>query len=104
MFHVEHLGCAECGTTHPHEPCEACGQIVHVGEWPFCPHGKPYGTAIDDQLAGGPQWIENLGDQPVYVETKSQLAREARARGRVPFVRHAPGPSGDRSKHTTRWV
>lgn len=22
------------------ERCEACGQIVRVGEWPYCPHGR----------------------------------------------------------------
>ena len=35
---------------------------------------------IDDQLPGGPQWIENLDHEPVWVEDKSQLKREMDAR------------------------
>lgn len=33
-------------------------------------------NVIDDQLPGGPQWIENLGHEPVWVEDKSQLKKE----------------------------
>ena len=35
------LGCQQCGTYSAHEPCSDCGKIVHIGEWPKCPHGKP---------------------------------------------------------------
>lgn len=33
------MNCDVCGAVE-HEPCEKCGQVVHVGEWPFCPHGQ----------------------------------------------------------------
>jgi hypothetical protein len=82
--------------------CETCGAEYEVGDWPWCPHGAYGGTNITDTIVGG-QMIENLGDQPVYVESKSQLAREAKARGLRWNVRHAPGPHGDKSKITTRW-
>ena len=102
--HLQPQPCEQCGTMNPCRPCEVCGLTVHISSWPWCPHGKPYGTAISDELRGGARFIENLGDEPVWVETESQLKREARARGLRPFVRHAPGPHGDKSKHTTRWV
>lgn len=32
------MNCDVCGALE-HEPCEKCGAIVHVGQFPFCPHG-----------------------------------------------------------------
>lgn len=59
---------------------------------------------IDDQLPGGPQWIENLGHRPVYIESKTQLREETAARGLQSFVRHVGKPGSDQSDHTSRWV
>jgi hypothetical protein len=59
---------------------------------------------ISDALPGGPQTLENLGDRPVYVETKSQLRAELAARNLQAFVRHVPPPDSDKSKETQRWV
>lgn len=70
------------------EPCEKCGKAVQIGEWPFCPHGFSVHGVIDDQLEGGPRFFETLGHEPVWIESKSQLRREAEARGKIPFVRH----------------
>lgn len=39
---------------------------------------------IDDQLPGGPRWIENMSAQPVYVENKTQWHAEMKRHG----VRH----------------
>ena len=52
---------------------------------------------IDDQLDGGPQWIENLGHDPVWVEDKSQLKRELQKRDLQPAVRSekTPAPRSD---------
>lgn len=83
--------------------CDACGQAYTVGDWPFCPHGRYCGTNVTDTFVGG-QWIENLDDKPVYVEGRQHLEREAKARGLQLFERHAPGPHGDKSKFTTRWI
>lgn len=97
--------CEVCGTGTPHEPCEDCGQIVHVGEWYACPHGYPgktkgfeaffdYGlgkmvTTIGDiNAACRPHW-EN--DQYVHIQPRDKSAsyyrelnerREARRMGR----------------------
>lgn len=42
---------------------------------------------IDDTLPGGARWMHNLGDQPVWVETKTQLREEMAKRGLVPAER-----------------
>lgn len=88
--------------------CEKCGKEIRVGEWAWCPHGFPEragGVAvIDDQLPGGPQMLENLSHEPVYVETKSQLRAEMHARGLRQHVRHVGEKGSDKSKNTTRWI
>jgi hypothetical protein len=63
--------------------CEKCGNAMQVGEWPFCPHGFPSSrlNVISDELPNGPYWCETLSHEPVYVTSKSHLAREAAARG-----------------------
>jgi hypothetical protein len=74
--------------------CPTCGKQLALGEWPFCGgrnnHGFPlHGVSIqDDQLEGGPRWFETLGHDPVFIESKSQLKREADARGLENVVRH----------------
>lgn len=88
--------------------CDRCFQPEDVGEHGvgLCPYEprKRFATIIDDQLPGGPQMLENLGPEPVYVESKSQLRSEMAARGLRPAVRHVSGRDGDRSKITTRWI
>jgi len=90
------------------DTCDRCGATLHLGEWPYCPHGfpaRPGGVAmIDDQLTGGARFIENLGPQPVWVETKSQLRAELAARGLMPKVQHVSGRESDKSAHTSRWI
>lgn len=92
--------------------CVKCGKKLAVGEWPFCggqnAHGIPEragGTAmIDDQLAGGARLFENLGAEPVYVASKSQLRDEMRARGLRSHVEHRGVPGTDKSPQTQRWI
>jgi hypothetical protein len=50
--------------------------------------------AIDDTFIGG-RIYENLGHEPVYIQSR----RELKARGLVEMVRHIPG-----SPHTTSWA
>ena len=62
-------------------PC-ACGE----------PADRIYGGAgsnvIDDTLPGGPRWMHNLGDVPIWVEKKSDLRQLMQARGLVPAERN----------------
>jgi len=97
--------------------CVTCGAeweaLVKVGEQPNCRCGQPSekiwrgrtANVIPDSFIGG-QMIENLGPQPVYVESRSQLRAEAAARGLMPLVQHRPSPGSDKNRegHTSRWV
>jgi hypothetical protein len=85
--------------------CPQCGERKDAFAWDTDPHpqcamhevrmievGSPLSAArnlgvIDDQLPNGPHWCETLGHEPVWVESKSQLRREAEARGFVNVVR-----------------
>ena len=82
--------------------CEACGHEMQPGDWPFCPHEKA-GTAqmIDDTLPGGPRWMHNLGDQPIFISTKTELKQEMSARGLVPAERNTYNKD-DKSPWATR--
>lgn len=85
--------------------CLKCGHEFKVSDWPWCPHDRSStGTgAIDDTFIGG-RIYENLGHEPVYVESRSQLKRELAARGLEEFVRHTPVPGSSRSPHTSSWT
>ena len=54
--------------------CAKCG-VVMARLWTETP------ATIDDTLPGGARWIENLGHDPVWVETKTQLKAELDRRG-----------------------
>jgi hypothetical protein len=56
--------------------CERCGSTYGIGDWYDCPHGRYGGTAIPDDYPGG-LTIENMGNEPVTVYSKSELLREA---------------------------
>jgi hypothetical protein len=78
--------------------CPKCGHEMTVSDWPWCPHGRGMTAAIDDTFIGG-RIYENLGHEPVFIESRSHLQRELKARGLVEMVRHVPG-----SVHTTSWA
>jgi hypothetical protein len=89
--------------------CPVCGEILQLGEWPFCGGKNHHGSAshfnvIDDAITGGARHFENLGHTPVYIESKSQLKAELKARGLEPHVRHVGVPGSDKSPNTTRWT
>jgi len=86
--------------------CDKCGAAVRHGDWPFCgPDGthERAGTVqvIDDTLQGGARYLWNLGDQPVWCETKTQYKAELAARGLVQDERKSYNKS-DRSPYATR--
>jgi hypothetical protein len=70
--------------------CEKCGASYDIGDWPFCPHGRPAGTVISDSIPGG-QLIENLGPEPVRVYSETERRKIMKERGLVDYVRHRPG-------------
>jgi hypothetical protein len=84
--------------------CHSCGKSLEVGDWPYCPHGRAKMSVIDDTIAGGARYFENLGPERVWVESKSQLRAELSARGLRPRVQHVGEQGSDKSRNTTRWV
>jgi hypothetical protein len=88
--------------------CDRCFKPLAEGEHGegVCPYEprKRVASIVDDTIAGGPRMFENLGAEPVYIETKSQLRAEMRARGLREFVRHVGDKGSDKSKNTSRWI
>jgi len=83
--------------------CEACGAVLVVGSWPWCPHGLGVNAVQDDSIIGG-EVIENLTDKPITVYSKSERKRLLKETGHDEFVRHIGTPGSDKSPHTTRWT
>ncbi|MGH7177866.1 MAG: hypothetical protein ACREJC_10830 [Tepidisphaeraceae bacterium] len=99
---------------HDHR-CQSCGAVFEAlvkwddcssacacggtGERIYLPVGATH--VIDDTLPGGARWMHNLGDTPVWVETKTQYRQELQARGLVPADRKAYNKN-DRSPYTSR--
>jgi hypothetical protein len=85
------------------EKCSTCDQIVGIGDWPFCPHGRASIGAQSDGIPGG-ETLENVGPEPVTFYSRSEKRRYLKEHGLVEFVRHVPVPGSDRSPHTTSWT
>lgn len=89
---LEVRGDMESQGGHAMTRCDKCGQELQVGDYPFCKNGSGHGpwrvSVIDDTLEGGPRFFENMGDAPVWIESKSQWRREVAARNLVHVDRH----------------
>jgi hypothetical protein len=73
--------------------CDRCYRPLDEGKhgWMLCPLEPRRGfMVIDDQLEGGPRRFETLGHDAPYIESKSQLRREAEARGLIPVGDRKP--------------
>lgn len=80
--------------------CESCGKDLHVGEWPFCPHGFGANTVIGDEID---VWIKhglcNPDGTPCHYTSRAEMNQEAKRRGMVNMVRHT-----DQDHHVKRWI
>ena len=64
-------------------------------------------AVIGDDIPGGVEIRHGLCNEdgsPRRYYSKSEMAREAKARGLENTVRHAPLRGTDKSPHTSRWV
>ena len=82
------------GSGYPTPACDQCGAPTVQA---FLGHRN----VIDDTLTGGARWMHNLGDKPVWIETKTQLKQELAARGLVQAERNSYNRD-DRSPYATR--
>lgn len=69
--------------------CETCGAVLHIGDFPFCPHGLVRDVAVKSDTLD--RCFENLGHDPVYCRTQADLQREMDARGLEPRDTWVPG-------------
>jgi hypothetical protein len=83
--------------------CEKCGEELHHGDYPFCPHGRGALGAQSDGIPGG-ETLENVGPEPVTFYSRSEKRRYLKEHGLVEMVRHVPVPGSDKSEHTTSWT
>ena len=60
--------------------CQSCGEAIAIGQWPWCPHGTPYGSVISDTIIGG-QTIETLDHEEMTFYSKQAIRDAADARG-----------------------
>jgi hypothetical protein len=82
-----------------HPPCPTCGAATERW-WPI--GGSATHGISSDEFIGG-KWIENLDTKPIWVESRSHLKREMKARGLEERIRHVGQDHGDKSPFTTRW-
>ena len=82
--------------------CPTCHEVLEVGDWPYCPHGRSkygaHGIVTDEQYIGG-QVIENLDHDPVTVYSRQQLKQEVAKRG----LTWEPKWAGPTDKYLTNW-
>lgn len=88
---------------------------LKVGERPPCPecgattdtYWESSASVIPDEIPGG-MWVHhgicNEDGTPRKYYSKSEMAAEAKRRGLVNLVRHAPESlESDKSRHTIKW-
>jgi hypothetical protein len=51
-----------------YQRCDDCGQRYTVGDWPYCPHGKPYGMMtfvpyFDEHICEEGAWVTSLAQR-----------------------------------------
>lgn len=87
--------------------CDKCGTELHVGDYPFCPHGRGANSVIGDDIPGGLEIKHGLcnpdGTARRY-DSKSAIAAEAKRRNMTNYVVHNPPRGTDKSPHTSRWI
>jgi hypothetical protein len=76
--------------------CDACGQELQLGDWPFCPHGhKGSYTNFRDEIVGGVT-VENYGPQELTFYSHSERRRYMAEHGLRERERFAPMPGTDK--------
>lgn len=70
-----------------------------IGEWPYCPHGQAHSAIQTNEAFIGGLTIENLGDQPVTVYSREELARAMRAANVEQHIHYVPG-----DRFLTNWA
>lgn len=81
--------------------CEVCHKELQVGDWPYCPHGRPNGMLGEYKA----HWEDNLGPEPVWVTSLAQKQKLLKGDGHRPRmyeVDHKLTPSQARDRLMAR--
>jgi hypothetical protein len=71
--------CEVCGGA-PHTPCDECGKVVHVGDWPICPHPRAAGAGNMGMLGEFKPYVdEHLQHEPQYITSLAERKRAMKA-------------------------
>jgi hypothetical protein len=89
-----------CVEWFAHPPCPSCGGATER-LW-SAPAGRGHFVIGDDFIGG--RTYHNLGNEPVTIQSRSELRAVLKARGLMEAVSHEGGIEGDRSTHTSRWI
>lgn len=74
--------------------CDTCGDILQVGDYPFCPHGRASGFINRDEIPGGVT-LENYGPTPVTFYSHSERRAYMAANGLREREKFSPTPGTD---------
>ena|GEM_PF-5512090 len=64
--------------------CDKCGSEYGLGEWPWCPHGRPQGM-----MTFRPYIDEHIAEHPIEITSWAQRKRIMRQRG-LEFAERPP--------------
>lgn len=75
--------------------CDTCGQVLKLGQYPFCPHEYGTHSAFRDEIPGGIV-VENYGRHPIRFDSHSERRAYMKAHGLNEKENWAPFPGTDR--------
>jgi hypothetical protein len=109
-FKQRRLQCAACGLKSApllwsYDPLPACA-CGGTNELDYGPANRSAAVIADD-IPGGiviEHGLTGPNGEPRTYYSKSEMAREAKARGLVNWVEHVPERGSDKSPFTSRWV
>jgi hypothetical protein len=82
--------------------CEKCGETLHVGSFPFCPHGDGFMRVNGDEC----DYVDhNLGREPIRITSWSQRRAIMAARGLTDYQHDVEVPEGmaPNAQRPSRW-
>jgi hypothetical protein len=74
--------------------CDRCGQVLVVGDYPYCPHGRSKLAIERDEIPGGVT-VENYGPHPITFYSHSERRAYMKAHGLVEREKFSPLPGTD---------
>lgn len=74
--------------------CDRCGAELHIGDFPFCPHGRGTAAPFRDDIPGG-LVVENYGPHPITFYSHTERRAYMKANGLLEKEKFCPMPGTD---------